>query len=201
MSCLYVRSECLKNSLKPLTHHFLTVDGTSYMLQPGCPGYELPYGCTGVLPYLLSLSSTPSPSTEANVKGALDEAFIKIENHEHELIDPLLAYLRSKKSRGVLIVGDEEDTPSRVPTISFVVRGDKPIPSKEVVSYFDKLGGVSSLTKCLNNLPTIRCVGWYSLGTLLCVWAGVKLRASPSWREWRRGQDLPRSLQHRGRRS
>jgi selenocysteine lyase/cysteine desulfurase len=112
------------------------------MLQPGGPGYELNYAVTAVLPYFLSLSSTPSPSKESNVKAALDDAFARIQSHEHELIEPLLAYLRSKKERGVLIVGDEQNPPSRVPTISFVVRGDRPISSKQIVSHFDKLGDV-----------------------------------------------------------
>lgn len=141
-SCLYVRDRCLETTLKPLTHHFLPVQGKAYMLQPGGPGYELVYACTAVLPYLLSLSSTPSPSTEENVKGALDDAFTRIEDQERKLIEPLLAYLRSKKGRGVLIVGDEENSANRVPTISFVVRGENPMASKQVVDHFDKLGNV-----------------------------------------------------------
>jgi selenocysteine lyase/cysteine desulfurase len=152
-ACLYVRSKSLEVSLKPLTHHFLPVDGKAYQLQPGGPGYELVYATTAVLPYFLSLSSNPSPSTNSNVKAALDDAFARIEAHEHDLIEPLLAYLRSKKERGVLIVGDEQNSPSRVPTISFVVKGDRPISSKQLVSYFDKLGGVSvSLVKPPNTL-------------------------------------------------
>ena len=115
------------------------------MLQPGGIGYELVYACTAVLPYLLSLSSTP----ESNVNAALDDAFARIESHEHTLIEPLLTYLRSKKGRGVLIVGDEENSPSRVPTISFVVRGERPISSKHIVEHFDNLGGVSALHSTL----------------------------------------------------
>jgi len=141
-ACLYVRSESLKTSLIPLTHHFIPAEGKAYQLQPGGPGYELVYATTAVLPYFFSLSANPSPSTDENVKAALDDAFTRIETHEHNLIEPLLAYLRSKKERGVLIVGDEQNSPSRVPTISFIVKGDKPISSKQVVSYFDKLGGV-----------------------------------------------------------
>jgi len=164
-ACLYVRDRSLESSLKPLTHHFLPVEGKAYQLQPGGPGYELVYACTAVLPYFLSLSSTPSPSTEENVKAALNDAFTRIEEHEHKLIEPLLAYLRSKKDRGVLIVGDEQNAANRVPTISFVVHGQKPLSSKEVVSHFDKMGDVGirwghfyAYTLCANlhpPLPTI----------------------------------------------
>lgn len=40
------------------------------------------------------------------------------------------------------IVGDERGGLGRVPTISFVVRGERPINSREVVEVFDKKGGV-----------------------------------------------------------
>lgn len=42
----------------------------------------------------------------------------------------------------MLIVGDERGGLGRVPTISFVVRGERPIRSKDVVEVFDKKGGV-----------------------------------------------------------
>lgn len=59
-------------------------------------------------------------------------------------MQPLLDYLKSKEGRGVLIVGDERGGLGRVPTISFVVRGERPIRSKDVVEVFDKKGGVRS---------------------------------------------------------
>lgn len=42
----------------------------------------------------------------------------------------------------MLIVGDERGGLGRVPTVSFVVRGERPIRSKNVVEVFDKKGGV-----------------------------------------------------------
>ncbi|KAI0061928.1 PLP-dependent transferase [Artomyces pyxidatus] len=132
ISALYARSSSLQNSLTPLTHHFLRVDDTSYKLQPGGPGYETVYGTTGVLEYLRAL--TPS--------GDLDDAFAAIAEHEQALVEPLLAYLLSQESRGVRIVGDERGGLSRAPTVSFVIVGERPIKSKEVVRAFDQKGGV-----------------------------------------------------------
>lgn len=42
----------------------------------------------------------------------------------------------------MLIVGDERGGLGRVPTVSFVVRGERPIRSRDVVEVFDKKGGV-----------------------------------------------------------
>lgn len=159
ISTFYARRSSLANSMGSLTHHFLPYSdpshSTSWKLQPGGPGYELVYATTGVLDYLLSLappstsSSTSSPSStpsspltfEAKVK-QLDAAFLEIAKHEQTLVQPLLEYLKSKEERGVLIVGDERGGIGRVPTISFVVRGERAMGSREVVERFDREGGV-----------------------------------------------------------
>jgi selenocysteine lyase/cysteine desulfurase len=134
-SVLYVRASVLKSSVASLAHHFLDVDTKSYKLQPGGPGYELVYGSTGVVDYLLSL-------TPAN---DLMKTFEAIAVHEQELLKPLLAYLTdpARRERGVRIVGDEKPGPTRVPTISFVVVGQNPLKSKDIVKVFDQKGGVS----------------------------------------------------------
>lgn len=90
------------------------------------------YGCTAVPKYLRSLS----PS------GSLEDAFDAIAQHEQSLVETLLKYLKSKESRGVRIVGDEKTGSSRVPTISFVVTGEKAISSRDVVKVFDSKGNV-----------------------------------------------------------
>ncbi|KAL0570855.1 hypothetical protein V5O48_011097 [Marasmius crinis-equi] len=133
-SALYVRHSTLKNTVSSIVHHFLDVHHTSYKLQPGGPGYELVYGTTGVLPYLLSL--TPSNDLKAS--------FEAIAEHEQKLIDPLLHYLTAPEQveRGVRVVGDEKGGMERVPTISFVVVGKKAMKSKDVVKVFDAKGGV-----------------------------------------------------------
>ncbi|OCH96474.1 PLP-dependent transferase [Obba rivulosa] len=130
-SILYVRSATLR-ALSSLAHHFLDVSDKPYKLQPGGPGYELVYGCTAVPPYLRSL--TPS--------GDLGDAFDAITSHEQALLTPLLTFLRDQADRGVRIVGEEQTVLARVPTVSFVVVGDRRIDSKDVVKAFDKKGDI-----------------------------------------------------------
>lgn len=129
---MYTRASSLQDSLSSLVHHFLSADSKSYKLQPGGPGYELVYGCTAVPEYLRSLS--PSDSLEG--------AFDLIARQEQALVQPLLQFLKSKELRGVKIMGDEGSGPSRVPTISFVVTGEKAIPSRDIVKVFDNRGNV-----------------------------------------------------------
>ncbi|KAI0685569.1 PLP-dependent transferase [Cytidiella melzeri] len=132
IGALYTRRTSLQNSLSSLAHHFLDAGPNSSKLQPGGPGYELVFGCTAIPKYLRSLA----PS------GSLEDAFIAIAEHEQTLVTPLLSYLRSQEARGVRIVGDESPGPSRVPTISFVVQGDKPIASRDIVRVFDSKGNI-----------------------------------------------------------
>ncbi|KAI0051002.1 PLP-dependent transferase [Auriscalpium vulgare] len=134
ISALYARAASLHSSLSPLTHHFLRVVDVSYKLNPGGPGYETVYAVTGVLDYLRALAPTGTDD--------LDAAFAAIAAHEQALLDPLLAYLRQREPRGVRIVGSEEGGLARAPTLSFVVVGERPIKSKDVVKAFDDKGGV-----------------------------------------------------------
>jgi len=113
------------------------VEKIAYKLQPGGPGYEIVYGSTGVVQYLLSL--TPANNLQAT--------FNAIATHEQALLVKLLGYLtdEKRKARGVKIVGEEEVSLNRLPTVSFVVVGDRPLDSKAIVAHFDKHGGVSNL--------------------------------------------------------
>lgn len=133
-SALYIRAATLEASLQPLVHHFLKLDHTSYKIQPGGPGYELAYGTTGAVEYLLSL--TPSRD--------LKKTFEAIAAHEQTLVEPLLEFLTApaQRERGVRVVGEETGGLSRVPTISFVVVGQNPIKSRDVVRVFDQKGGI-----------------------------------------------------------
>lgn len=65
--------------------------------------------------------------------------------YEQKLVEPLLRYLTDEKQRerGVRVVGEEKAGWDRVPTISFVVVGQKPVKSMDIVDVFDKKGGVS----------------------------------------------------------
>ncbi len=133
-SVLYARAAALENSLSSLGHHFLKIGTKPYKLQPGGPGYELTYACTGVPPYIRSL--TP--------EGTLEAAWAAVAQHEQKLLVPLLNFLQSKASRGVRIVGQEDAGLARVPTVSFVVVGDRAIRSPDVVRPFDAKGNVGA---------------------------------------------------------
>jgi hypothetical protein len=134
-SVLYVRASCLKSSVSSIVHHFIDAESTSYKLQPGGPGYELVYGSTGILDYLLSLT----PHND------LKKTFEAIATHEQTLVSALLSYLTDpdQRARGVRVVGNEKGGLSRVPTISFVVVGQRALKSKDIVGAFDEKGGVS----------------------------------------------------------
>jgi len=127
-AALYTRSAS-REPLSSLAHYFLT--SPSYKLAIGGPGYEWVYSTTAVLKYLESLD----PSGD----GELADAFSAIGRHEQTLMRPLLEFLLSDaaKSRGVRIVGPET-LESRVPTVSFVVVGDRPFKSADIVGEVDK---------------------------------------------------------------
>ncbi|KAJ7447310.1 pyridoxal phosphate-dependent transferase, partial [Mycena galericulata] len=133
ISAMYVRAPVLATSVSSIVHHFLPSKGAS-KLMPGGPGYEIVYGTTAVIPYLLSL-------TPANDLGA---SFDAIAAHEMKLVTALLSYLTAPEqaARGLRVVGVEEPGPDRLPTISFVVVGDRPMRSKDVVKVFDQKGGI-----------------------------------------------------------
>jgi len=140
-AALYIRSASI-SPLTALTHHFLPVHDKSYKLMPGGPGYELLHGISAVLPYLASLSSPPSATDSASTSAAVDKSFELIAQHEQTLVEPLLAFLVSQYDRGIRVVGSEKANLQRVPTISFVVVGERPIKSKDVVKVFDSKGGI-----------------------------------------------------------
>jgi hypothetical protein len=160
-AALYTRFSKLPN-LTPLTHHFQSpgVDNSSKKFMPGGSGYEIAYGITGVLEYLLSISpiSGPTSSTSVEDPGSiysdpethtrLKATYAAIAKYDRTLVKRLLGHLTSEKltKRGVRVVGEETIHEGRVPTISFVVvkgeTGDA-ISGKDIAKVFDVKGGVS----------------------------------------------------------
>jgi hypothetical protein len=128
-----VRKPALTSSVTSIVHHFLKAD-YAYKLQPGGPGYETVFGTTSALPYLLSL--TPART--------LDATFAAIAAHETKLVSTLLGWLTApeQQARGVRVVGVEEASVDRLPTVSFVVVGERPVGSRAIVRVFDERGGV-----------------------------------------------------------
>jgi hypothetical protein len=168
ISALYVRSSVLQHSVTKIVHHFLKVDNVGYKLEPGGPaGYEIVYGSTGVNAYLLSL--TPKKDLKAT--------FEAIAAQEQTILKALLSFLTdpAQKARGVRIVGEETVNLERVPTVSFVVIGQRPLKSRDIVDVFDKKGGVSDRVFLLF-LPVYLFTflihpDWYSLWPFLRVHA------------------------------
>jgi len=74
----------------------------------------------------------------------LKKTFDAIAAHEQTLLAPLLGFLTDPQQyeRGVRIVGEEKVGLARVPTISFVVIGQKPLKSQNIVGVFDRKGGI-----------------------------------------------------------
>ncbi|KAG8928234.1 hypothetical protein FRC01_006256, partial [Tulasnella sp. 417] len=139
------RKSSLDSSLASLSHYFL---GDIQKLQPGGSGYEIPYGTTGVLPYLLGLAGGVEVEDRSESE-LLEAAFQRIGAHEEDLMKPIMGFLLSEEARkaGVRIVGPESaDQQVRAPTISFVIVGEdgktKRIQSKDVVAKFDSQGGI-----------------------------------------------------------
>lgn len=117
------------------------------------------YGTTGVLQYLLSL--TP--------KNDLNASFEAIASHEQKLVEPLLTFLTAPEQvqRGVRIFGEETAGINRVPTVSFLVVGERAIKSSDIVEVFDKKGEVSS-KQIANQHPSeayFVTTDWYSVWT------------------------------------
>lgn len=159
-AAFYIRTTALESSLKSLAHHFLAVHGSPQKIQVGGPGYELVHAASGVVPYLLSL--TPENKLEAS--------FAAIAQYEQSLLRPLLSFLTDKQQydRGVRLVGTSTIDPSRVPTVSFVVTGQRAIKSKDLVAEFDKEGNVRLVPSSNVRFLTLpRHVDWHPLWPFL----------------------------------
>lgn len=159
-AAFYIRTTALESSLKSLAHHFLAVHGSPQKIQVGGPGYELVHAASGVVPYLLSL--TPENKLEAS--------FAAIAQYEQSLLRPLLSFLTDKQQydRGVRLVGTSTIDPSRVPTVSFVITGQRAIKSKDLVAEFDKEGNVRLVPSSNVRFLTLpRHVDWHPLWPFL----------------------------------
>jgi len=114
-------------------HYFIGKNESPYKFQPGHVNFEFAWGMTGLPAYLQDLYSFYFPDSPASdPQEKLSAVFRLISGHEHLLSDRLLTFLNSKKE--VRIIGQNQATPTRVPTISFVV-GDR--DSESVVREVD----------------------------------------------------------------
>ncbi len=119
-------------SLPSLNHRFIGQEVLPYKLQPGNVNFELSWGAAGIADYLhdvgVSLGATGTP------RECMQTAFDAFAQHEDALAERLLFYLRGKPQ--VRIIGLPRVTNSnRMPTVSFVVRGQR---AESIVRHVDK---------------------------------------------------------------
>ena len=133
-AALYGKYDLLRHKAGNINHYFYGEDRVPNKLEPGNPNYELAYSCVGVVDYLERL--TAAHGVNAKGRAAVEAAFDMITDHETELAERFLAYLRSRED--VTIVGDpSSDCDARVPTISFMIPGQS---SRKIVEGMDPAG-------------------------------------------------------------
>jgi cysteine desulfurase family protein (TIGR01976 family) len=104
--------QALLDRLDGINHDFIGNDAGPYKLQPGNLNFELTHGLGGLYDYVARL-------------GGPAGFFADVAAHEERLVEPLLAYLRSRPD--VTIWGEfVADRARRVPTVSFTVRDKAP---------------------------------------------------------------------------
>ena len=105
--------------LDGLYHYFYGKEKVPQKLEPGNVNYELSCGAAGIVDYLIELGSKSNPSGDNRAK--VVAAFADIVQHERQIGEQLLGYLRSRND--CRIIGRTAAGEGRVPTISFVVDG------------------------------------------------------------------------------
>lgn len=108
-----------------INHFFIGEDEIPYKFQPGNVNYELSYGMLGLWDYLEGFAKAHDRADLTDRSSDLVEfAFESIANHEAALTARLVRFLKGKPN--VRVIGLPEWDPTlRVPTISFVVDGER----------------------------------------------------------------------------
>ena len=119
---LYGKYELFRE-LDNLYHYFYGREMVPAKLEPGNANYEMAYSSTGITDYLATLGRQAVGS--GSERQMIEAAWSQITEHENQLAERFLAYLRSRDD--CRIIGHQRgDDPRRVPTISFVVEGKDP---------------------------------------------------------------------------
>lgn len=103
-----------------LNHFFIGQDVVPYKLQPGNVNYELSFGCIGISDYLLDIGDRLG--VQGSERERMQAAFDAFEIQEDALAERLLGFLRQRPR--VRVIG-KTGVQARVPTISFVVEGER----------------------------------------------------------------------------
>lgn len=111
---MFGRRESLERAATQ-NHFFIGPEAGPYRFEPGNPNHELTASLPAIPAYLRQLSRASGGDA------SLAAAFEIIAEHETRIAQPLLRYLHDAPR--VRLIGSPTASPSRVPTISFVVEG------------------------------------------------------------------------------
>ena len=121
-AALYGKYDALL-TLDNLYHYFYDKAKVPAKLEPGNANYELSYGATGIVDYLVELG-TQAGCTGSN-REKIVAAYKDITAHEAIIGERLLSYLRKRNDCIIIGIKDGHDL-RRVPTIGFVIDGTHP---------------------------------------------------------------------------
>lgn len=116
---LYGKYELLAQ-LDNLYHYFYDKGKVPAKLEPGNASYEIAYSTTGIVDYFSQLGA--QGGARGSVRENIEAAFAQITQHENQLAEKLLSYLRGRDDCRIIGITHGDDS-RRVPTISFKVRG------------------------------------------------------------------------------
>ncbi len=117
LGLMFGRRELLREAKSP-NHFFVSEESVPTKFEPGNVNYELAASLVGILDYLQALGAHHGLGEELD----LGACFARIDEHEEELVRPLLLFLdehpRARRIASAAPAGTE-----RVPTVSFTVDG------------------------------------------------------------------------------
>lgn len=120
LGMLYGRRELLER-VQGQNHFFKGAHEIPDKLEPGGVPHELASALPGIVEHLLELDAATGGGT-GETRTRLARAFDAIAAHEAALLEPLLAFLRTR--RGVTLLGEPSaDVSRRVATVAFTVAG------------------------------------------------------------------------------
>lgn len=131
---LYGKQEHLL-AIPGLNHYFIAQTDIPYKFQLGNVNFELSYGMLGLCDYLSELAQvTCTEQAAPDLRRQMAQAYDWMSVQEEEVGDRFLQYLTSKPN--VRIIGQPQaNRMTRVPTISFVVKG---VHSETIPRHVDK---------------------------------------------------------------
>ncbi len=117
LALLYGKEEILKD-LPNQNHEFLKGE-FPYTINPGGPNHEELVSLIGIYEYFNNLYNHHFNEKNVSIRNRIKKINNLISNHEENLANPILKYLKSRKDL-ILIGKDNVNNKDRAPTISFV---------------------------------------------------------------------------------